>query len=176
MIPRRSKAQQHRILTPGQVTMWEHVRQAKLRALSIGAIAQAPGIHGNNIRKYGLSESPPLMKTKSARRTPQPQRGPPAQSDIFPGHQRKFTWKRDPRVGISRGRSRPPCHTAGPHGPQSIRSRECSSLVRRAPSWSTTWACQQGTVSDLQSAATISGNVRAGQPQNGQPVEHSRGQ
>ena len=167
MIPRRSKAQQRRILTPGQVTMWEHVRQAKLRVFSIRAIAQAPGIHGNNIRKYGLSESPPLMKTKSARRTPQPQRGPPAQSDIFPGHQRKFTSKRDLRAGICGSRSRPPCHTAGPHGPQSIRSRECSSLVRRAPTWSTTGARQQGTVPDLQSAATASGNVHAGQPQDG---------
>ena len=108
LIPRRSKAQQHRILTPGQVTMWEHVRQAKLRVFSIRAIAQAPDIHGNNVRKYGLSESPPLMKTKSARRTPQPQRGPPAQSDIFPGHQRKFTSKRDPRAGICGSRSRRP--------------------------------------------------------------------
>ena len=49
LIPRRSKAQQRRILTPGQVTMWEHVRQAKLRVFSIRAIAQAPDIHGNNV-------------------------------------------------------------------------------------------------------------------------------
>ncbi len=51
LIPLRPKAQQHRILTPGQRTLWEHVRQAKLRALSTRAIAQAPSIHGNNVRK-----------------------------------------------------------------------------------------------------------------------------
>ena len=58
--------------------------------------------------RYGLPESPPLMKTKSARRTPQPEMGTPAQSDISPGHQHKFTSKRDLRAGICGGRGRRP--------------------------------------------------------------------
>ena len=108
LIPPRSKAQQHRILTPGKRTLWEHVRQAKLGVLSIRAVARALGILRNTVRKYGLCESPPPRKIKSARRTPQPEMGTPAQSDIFPGHQHKFTSKRDPRADICVGRGHRP--------------------------------------------------------------------
>ena len=129
LIPLRPKAQQHRILTPGQGTLWEHVRQAKLRVLSFRAIAQALGILRNTVRKYGLSESPPLMKTKSARRTPQPEMGTRAQSDIFLGHQHKFTSKRDPRAGICGGR--------GPRPSRGPSSRGRSRVVRgRVHRWS----------------------------------------
>ena len=87
--PCRSKAQQHLIPTPRQRTLWENVQQAKLRGLSLRAISRELGIHRNTVRKYALSESPPLSKIKSATRTPQPEMGTPTYLDIFAGHQHK---------------------------------------------------------------------------------------
>ena len=71
--PRKSKAQQHKIPTARQRTLWENVRQAKSRGLSLRATARDLGIHRNTVRKYALAESPPLRKKKSAARTPQPE-------------------------------------------------------------------------------------------------------
>ena len=76
--PRKSRAQQHRIPTPRQRTLWENVQQAKLRGLSLRATARELGIHRNTVRKYALAESPPLRNIKSAARTPQPEMGAPA--------------------------------------------------------------------------------------------------
>ena len=71
--PRKSKAQQHKIPTARQRTLWENVRQAKSRGLSLRTTARDLGIHRNTVRKYALAESPPLRKKKSAARTPQPE-------------------------------------------------------------------------------------------------------
>ena len=75
--PRKSKAQQHRIPTTRQRTLWDNVQQAKLRGLSLRAIARELGIYRNTVRKYALAESPylPLRKIKSAARTLQPETG-----------------------------------------------------------------------------------------------------
>ena len=73
--PRKSKAQQHRIPTARQRTLWENVQQAKLRGLSFRAIARELGIHRNTVQKYVLAESPPLRKIKRAARTLQPETG-----------------------------------------------------------------------------------------------------
>ena len=45
--------------------LWEDVQQAKLRGLSLRAIARELGIHRNTVRKYALAESPPLRKKKA---------------------------------------------------------------------------------------------------------------
>ena len=58
--PRKSKAQQHRMPTARQRTLWENVQQARLRGLSLRAIARELGIHWNTARKYALANSPPL--------------------------------------------------------------------------------------------------------------------
>ena len=73
--PRKSKAQQHRIPTTRQRTLWDNVQQAKLRGFSLRAIARELSIHRNTVRKYALAESPPLRKIKSAARTLQPETG-----------------------------------------------------------------------------------------------------
>ena len=76
--PRKSRAQQHRIPTARQRTLWGNVQQAKLRGLSLRAIARELGIHRNTVQQYPLAESPPLRNIKSATRTPQPEMGAPA--------------------------------------------------------------------------------------------------
>ena len=58
--PRKSKAQQHRMPTARQRTLWENVQQARLRGLSLRAIARELGNHWNTARKYALAKSPPL--------------------------------------------------------------------------------------------------------------------
>ena len=73
--PRKSRAQQHRIPTARQKTLWENVQQAKLRGLSLRATARELGIHRDTVRKYALAESPPLRKIKSAARTQQAETG-----------------------------------------------------------------------------------------------------
>ena len=75
--PRKSRAQQHRISTSRQRTLWENVQPAKLMGLSFRATAREQGIHRNTVRKYGLAESPPLRKIKSPARTPRPETGAP---------------------------------------------------------------------------------------------------
>ena len=64
--PRKSKAQQHSIPTARQKALWENVQQAKLRGLSLRAIARELGIHRNTARKYALAQSPPLRSISSA--------------------------------------------------------------------------------------------------------------
>ena len=76
--PRKSRAQQHRIPTTRQRTLWENVQQAKSRGLSLRAIARELGIHRNTVRKYALAESPPLRNINNATRTLQPEMGAPA--------------------------------------------------------------------------------------------------
>ena len=63
--PRKSKGQQHRIPSARQRALWENVQQAKLRGLSIRAIARELGIHRNTARKYALAASPPLRHIRS---------------------------------------------------------------------------------------------------------------
>ena len=76
--PRKSKAQQHRIPTARQRTLWENVQHVKLRGLSLRSTARELGIHRNAVRKYALAESPPLRNIRSVARTPQPETGTPA--------------------------------------------------------------------------------------------------
>ena len=73
--PRKSKPQQHRLPTARQKVLWEDVKQARLRRLSLRAIARELGIHRNTARKYALAESPPLRRTSSAPST--------AESDVM---------------------------------------------------------------------------------------------
>ena len=69
--PRKSKAQQHRIPTARQKALWENVQQARLRGLSLRAIAPELGIHRNTARKYALAEGPPLRNISGTTGTPQ---------------------------------------------------------------------------------------------------------
>ena len=48
--PRRSRAQQHRIPTARQSTLWENVQQAKYRSLSLRAVTRELRIHGNTLK------------------------------------------------------------------------------------------------------------------------------
>ena len=57
--------------TPRQTVRWKAVQQAKLRGLSIRAIARELGIHGNTVRKYAEAKSPPMMRTRSRSRVSQ---------------------------------------------------------------------------------------------------------
>ena len=41
-----------------QRTLWEEVQQAKLRGLSLRAIARELGVHRNTAQKYALAEAP----------------------------------------------------------------------------------------------------------------------
>ena len=68
--PRKSKAQQHRMPTARQRTLWENVQQARLRGLSLRAIARELGIHWNTARKYALAKSPPLRSISGTTGTP----------------------------------------------------------------------------------------------------------
>ena len=51
--------------SPCQRALWEDVKQAKLRGLSLRATARELGIHRNTVRRYALAESPPLSKKKA---------------------------------------------------------------------------------------------------------------
>ena len=64
--PRKSKAQQHRIPSPRQKALWDNVQRAKLKGLSLRAIARELGIHRSTARKYALAESPPLRQINRA--------------------------------------------------------------------------------------------------------------
>ena len=68
--PRNSKAQQHSIPTARQKALWENVQQARLRGLSLRAIARELGIHRNTARKYALANSPPLRSISGTTGTP----------------------------------------------------------------------------------------------------------
>ena len=49
----------------------EGVQQAKLRGLSIRAIARELGIHRDTVRKYAEAKSPPMMRTRVRSRVSQ---------------------------------------------------------------------------------------------------------
>ena len=68
--PRKSKAQQHRIPTARQRTLWENVQEARLRGLSLRAIASELSIHRNTACKYALAKSPPLRSISGTTGTP----------------------------------------------------------------------------------------------------------
>ena len=68
--PRKSKAQQHRIPTARQRTLWENVQETRLRGLSLRAIARELSIHRNTARKYALAKSPPLRSISGTTGTP----------------------------------------------------------------------------------------------------------
>ena len=59
------------------------MQQAKLRGLSLRAIARELGIHRNTVHKYALTESPPLRTIKNAARTLQVETGTLAWTDII---------------------------------------------------------------------------------------------
>jgi len=63
--PRKPRGKQHLVPTPEVRALWEDVQQAKLRGLSLRAIAREPGIHRNTVRRYALAENPPLRKKKA---------------------------------------------------------------------------------------------------------------
>ena len=58
--------------TPRQKARWKTVQQAKLRGLSIRAIARELGIHRDTARKYAAATRPPMMRTRIRSRTRQP--------------------------------------------------------------------------------------------------------
>ena len=68
--PRKSKAQQHSVPTARQKALWENVQQARLRGLSLRAIARELRIHRNTARKYALAKSPPLRSISGTTGTP----------------------------------------------------------------------------------------------------------
>ena len=65
--PRKSKARQHLTRILSQRALRDDVQQAKLRGLSLRAMARELGIHRNTVRRYALAESPPLRKKKRNR-------------------------------------------------------------------------------------------------------------
>ena len=68
---RKPPASPRRTPTPRQRVRWKAVQQAKLRGLSIRAIARELGIHRNTVRKYAEAKSPPMMRTKGRSRVSQ---------------------------------------------------------------------------------------------------------
>ena len=62
---RKPPASPRRKPTPRQRIRWKAVQQAKLRGLSIRAIARELGIHRNTVRKYAEAKSPPMMRTRA---------------------------------------------------------------------------------------------------------------
>ena len=68
--PRKAKAQQHRIPSARQRILWENVQRARLRGISLRAIARELRIHRNTARKYALAKSPPLRSISGTTGTP----------------------------------------------------------------------------------------------------------
>ena len=68
---RKPPASPRRTPTPRQRVRWKAVQQAKLRGLSIRAIARELGIHRNTVRKYAEAKSPPMMRTRGRSRVSQ---------------------------------------------------------------------------------------------------------
>ena len=68
---RKPPASPRRKPTPRQRVRWKAVQQAKLRGLSIRAIARELGIHRNTVRKYAEAKSPPMMRTRGRSRVSQ---------------------------------------------------------------------------------------------------------
>ena len=58
--------------TPRQRSIWKSVQEAKLRGLSLRAIARELGIHRETAKRYALADSPPVRHTTIAARTQQP--------------------------------------------------------------------------------------------------------
>ena len=75
---RKSRAKLDRQPTPRQRTIWKSVQEAKLRDLSLRAIARELGIHRETAKKYALAESPPVRRTATATLAQQPDRVPTA--------------------------------------------------------------------------------------------------
>ena len=71
---RKPPASPRRKPTPRQRVRWKAVQQAKLRGLSIRAIARELGIHRNTVRKYAEAKSPPMMPTRGRSRVSQSDR------------------------------------------------------------------------------------------------------
>ena len=70
--PRKSRVKQDRKPTPRQRTIWQAVQEAKLRGLSLPAIARELGIHRETAKRYALAESPPMRRTTIATRVQRP--------------------------------------------------------------------------------------------------------
>ena len=83
---RKPPASPRRKSTPRQRVRWKAVQQAKLRGLSIQAIARELGIHRNTVRKYAEAKSPPMMRTRVRSRVSQADGMTAAWMDIFPDH------------------------------------------------------------------------------------------
>ena len=83
---RKPPASPRRKPTPRQRVRWKAVQQAKLRGLSIRAIARELGIHRNTVRKYAEAKSPPMMHTRGRSRVSQSVGMTAVEMDIFPDH------------------------------------------------------------------------------------------
>ena len=83
---RKSRAKLDRPPTPRQRTIWKSVQEAKLRGLSLRAIAGELGIHRETAKKYALADSPPVRRTATATLAQQPDRVPTAYPDIVSGN------------------------------------------------------------------------------------------
>ena len=69
---RKSRVKQDRKPTPRQRTIWQAVQEAKLRGLSLRAIARELGIHRGTAKRYALAESPPMRRTTIATKGQRP--------------------------------------------------------------------------------------------------------
>ena len=54
--------------TPTQLARWKAIQQAKLKGLSLSAIARELGIARNSVRKYAHTEQPPTKKLSAQER------------------------------------------------------------------------------------------------------------
>ena len=54
--------------TPTQLARWKAIQQAKLKGLSLSAIARELGIARNTVRKYAHTEQPPTKKLSAQER------------------------------------------------------------------------------------------------------------
>ena len=73
---RKSRAKLDRQPTPRQRTIWKSVQEAKLRGLSLRAIARELGIHRETAKRYALADSLPVRRTTIATLAQQPDRVP----------------------------------------------------------------------------------------------------
>ena len=75
---RKSRAKLDRQPTPRQRDIWKSVQEAKLRGLSLRAIARELGIQRETAKKYAIADIPPVRRTATATLAQQPDRVPTA--------------------------------------------------------------------------------------------------
>ena len=69
--------------SPRQQALWNAVQQAKLRGLSIRAIARETGIHRNTVKTYAEAKYPPMKRASFRSDEPQADYMAAARRDIF---------------------------------------------------------------------------------------------